>query len=140
MSPEQAQDLIAEAKTWLGTPYHANAALKGVGCDCGLFPFAVYRSQMLIPDYQLPHYSPQHHLHSREEKYISLVEELGGIRTDRALPGNFIIWRIGYTFAHGGIILEWPSVIHSELLRGVILADAMNDGDLAHREFQIFTL
>lgn len=27
-------DLIAEARTWLGTPYHHQQALKGVGVDC----------------------------------------------------------------------------------------------------------
>jgi NlpC/P60 family putative phage cell wall peptidase len=26
--------LIAEARSWLGTPWHHQAALKGVGCDC----------------------------------------------------------------------------------------------------------
>lgn len=26
--------VIAEARTWIGTPYHHQASLKGVGCDC----------------------------------------------------------------------------------------------------------
>jgi cell wall-associated NlpC family hydrolase len=26
--------VIAEARTWLGTPWHHQASLKGVGCDC----------------------------------------------------------------------------------------------------------
>jgi NlpC/P60 family putative phage cell wall peptidase len=26
--------IIAEARSWIGTPYHHQAALKGVGCDC----------------------------------------------------------------------------------------------------------
>ena len=26
--------LVAEARTWLGTPYRHQASLKGVGCDC----------------------------------------------------------------------------------------------------------
>lgn len=26
--------VVAEARTWLGTPFHHQASLKGVGCDC----------------------------------------------------------------------------------------------------------
>lgn len=26
--------IIVEARSWIGTPYHHQAALKGVGCDC----------------------------------------------------------------------------------------------------------
>ena len=29
-----ADRAIAEARAWLGTPWHHQAALKGVGCDC----------------------------------------------------------------------------------------------------------
>lgn len=28
-------ELIREAREWIGTPFHHQAALKGVGCDCG---------------------------------------------------------------------------------------------------------
>ena len=27
-------EVVEEARLWLGTPYHHQAALKGVGCDC----------------------------------------------------------------------------------------------------------
>lgn len=29
-----ANDIVAEARTWLGTPFHHQARLKGKGCDC----------------------------------------------------------------------------------------------------------
>jgi NlpC/P60 family putative phage cell wall peptidase len=29
-----AADIVAEAEAWLGTPFHWQASLKGVGCDC----------------------------------------------------------------------------------------------------------
>jgi len=37
MTPPRAADpaaIIAVARSWLGTPYHDQASLKGVGCDC----------------------------------------------------------------------------------------------------------
>lgn len=30
----QAQDIVIQARTWLGTPFHHQARLKGKGCDC----------------------------------------------------------------------------------------------------------
>jgi NlpC/P60 family putative phage cell wall peptidase len=27
-------DVVAAARSWIGTPYHHQASLKGVGCDC----------------------------------------------------------------------------------------------------------
>lgn len=29
-----AARVIAEARSWIGTPYHHQASLKGIGCDC----------------------------------------------------------------------------------------------------------
>ena len=34
---EERERLIAEAKEWLGTPYHTAGRIKGAGCDCGTF-------------------------------------------------------------------------------------------------------
>ncbi|MBL0320066.1 MAG: hypothetical protein IPP74_12385 [Alphaproteobacteria bacterium] len=28
------QKIISQARTWLGTPFHHQARLKGKGCDC----------------------------------------------------------------------------------------------------------
>lgn len=33
MSPDRAR-IVAEARSWLGTPYQQQASLRGVGCDC----------------------------------------------------------------------------------------------------------
>ena len=32
---KERERLIAEAKEWLGTPYHTGGRVKGAGCDCG---------------------------------------------------------------------------------------------------------
>jgi NlpC/P60 family putative phage cell wall peptidase len=31
---KQAETIVAQARTWLGTPFHHQARLKNVGCDC----------------------------------------------------------------------------------------------------------
>ena len=30
----QAQTIVTQARTWIGTPFHHQARLKGKGCDC----------------------------------------------------------------------------------------------------------
>ncbi|ATX64607.1 NlpC/P60 family protein [Roseinatronobacter bogoriensis] len=34
MTPADPDRVIAAARRWLGTPYHDQASLRGVGCDC----------------------------------------------------------------------------------------------------------
>ncbi len=34
MSPTLADRIVAEARSWAGTPYRHQASLRGVGCDC----------------------------------------------------------------------------------------------------------
>jgi NlpC/P60 family putative phage cell wall peptidase len=34
MTAADPAGVIAVARSWLGTPYHDQASLRGVGCDC----------------------------------------------------------------------------------------------------------
>jgi NlpC/P60 family putative phage cell wall peptidase len=34
MAPIERERVVAIARTWIGTPYHHQASLLGVGCDC----------------------------------------------------------------------------------------------------------
>ena len=41
--------VIAEARSWIGTPYRHQASLKGVGCDCLGLVRGVWRALQKIP-------------------------------------------------------------------------------------------
>jgi cell wall-associated NlpC family hydrolase len=43
------QDVLTEARGWLGTPWHHAACVRGVGVDCVYFPFGVFRALGLLP-------------------------------------------------------------------------------------------
>ncbi len=42
--------IVKEARSWIRTPYHKRAFIKGVGADCGMFPYAVLHEINLVPD------------------------------------------------------------------------------------------
>ena len=63
-------EVVAEAVTWIGTPYHPMACIKGVGADCALFPFAVYQAVGGIPtEVAPPVYTSSWMLHRDEEEF-----------------------------------------------------------------------
>lgn len=135
--------VIAEALTWEKTPYHEHASVKGVGADCAQFPAAVYHACGLIPK-QNPIYDDQWHLHRDEELYLKWVQPLAReIPLDRTKGGDFIIWKWGRTYSHGGILLTPEIVIHAQKPVGITKAKWREDsylGDPIWHPAKAFTL
>jgi len=142
LSANRRKQVVDAAYAWLRTPYHHQAAVKGAGADCAMFPLAVYKGCGLIPaDYQAPSYSSQWHLHRSEELYLIEIEKLAVEKaTYEIQPADFVIFKFGRTFSHGAIVVKWPLVIHSYIPHGVTLADASNDAQLIEREMKVFEI
>jgi cell wall-associated NlpC family hydrolase len=129
---EQRQAVAREARSWLGTAYHHNARVKGVGVDCAQLPIAVYAEVGLIPPID-PSYSSQWHLHRSEELYVQHVLQYGReIARGEVQTGDLVLWRWGRTYSHGGIVLDFPMVIHSYIGLGVQIDDMTIHHDLAN--------
>jgi cell wall-associated NlpC family hydrolase len=132
MTPEQRTAVVAEAESWLRTPYHTNAAVKGAGADCALMPLAVYTAVLRLCAPPLPKYVMQWHLHQREEKYLAYVRDFGAIEIaeDDLQPGDFALWRVGRVYSHGAIVTAWPHIIHCVNPRGCLRANVAIDEKL----------
>jgi hypothetical protein len=50
------------------------------------------------------------------------------------------VFRFGRTYSHGAIVVEWPIVIHAYIPHGVLLSDALREGELLGRERKCFEL
>jgi len=126
---EQRQRVVDEAKSWLGTPYHSQARLKGIGVDCAQLPAAVYESAGMIPHIPLDPYSHQFHLHQTREAYLDMVLAHAQECAGPPQPGDFVLFKIGRSHSHGAIVVDWPHVIHavSDGQKAVVPTDAARE-------------
>jgi NlpC/P60 family putative phage cell wall peptidase len=123
--------IVAEAKSWIGTPYHEFARVKGAGVDCAQLPIAVYHACGIIPNLN-PAYSQQWMLHRDEELYLGEIRRFAReIPLESAKPGDLIVWKFGRVYSHSAIVIELPRVIHAVIRgRAVIEANIDQDEDL----------
>lgn len=113
---ELRQLIVKEALTWMGTPFHNRAAVKGAGVECGWLIFGVMRDLGMVPaDYVMPEYSIQFWMHRDDEVYVGGALRIGFAETTfPPKPGDLAIARMGRQYAHGGFVTEWPMVVHSD--------------------------
>lgn len=126
MTELDRKKLIVEALTWLGTPYHSGARVKGAGVDCGQLLIGIYENAGMLAkgDCEPGYYSPEWHLHRSEEKYLEWVrrycfELLPG---EPALPGDIAVFQFGRCISHGAMVVKWPEIIHAYVGYGVIIS------------------
>lgn len=143
LTTQQRAEILAEAKTWIGTPYRGWSCLKGCGTDCGQFLYGVYRAVGLIPEFELPKdYSLQVSLHRASTEYIDLVDKyFRQIPEGEAQPGDLVVYKIGKGFAHAAIIVEWPHyVLQADDHNGVAGAHGTDTPIFRRAERQFRTL
>jgi cell wall-associated NlpC family hydrolase len=124
MNKKQRQAVVIETSTWLQTPYHSGARIKGVGVDCGQLLIGVFENAGVIPAGSCDpgQYSPEWHLHRSEEMYLGWVEKYCK-PVDVAQPGDIAVFQFGRCVSHAGIVIDWPRIIHAYIGRGVIISD-----------------
>lgn len=110
-------ELIAEARSWIGTPYRHQASLKGVGCDCVGLVRGLWRTFIGPEPEPLPPYRPEW----AEVGGAELMAEAAGrhllaISLDDAGPGDVLLfrWRADLPAKHTGILAAPDRFIHAQ--------------------------
>ena len=119
--------LVKEAQSWLGTPFHHEACLKGSGVDCGNLLKAVFSASGLPAPATLPHYPRDFMLHSSKEWFVEIVLQFASELPEGSSPepADVIVFRHGRTYSHGAIVIAWPEIIHADFdARAVIRSNA----------------
>jgi len=129
----QRARVVAVAKEFVGTPYHHEGRLKGIGIDCATIIAEVFERAGVVPHIDLPPYSPMWHVSRDEERYTEFIrrfaQEVTGLRGP--LPGDIVCWKFHRCFAHGAIVVDWPTVIHAFINIGCVEDDALKNQVLA---------
>ena len=135
---EKRKAVIAEALTWQRTPHHNCACIKGVGVDCGMFPWQCYNAVGLAPpiDKSL-RYSHQFFLHRDVEWYKEIVERYGH-RVEKPQIADMALYKIGRIYSHGAIVIEWPRIIHAWVGIGVT-QDLGDQGHLGNKKVLFYS-
>jgi cell wall-associated NlpC family hydrolase len=111
---QQRQAVQKEAHSWIGTPFHDNAAIKGVGVDCGRFLVQVYQTVGIsVPNLSdLAQFPTGWFLHKDRERYLEIIAKYTR-QVEYPQPGDIVMFTIGRALAHSGIVLEYPTIIHA---------------------------
>ena len=134
--------ILAAAETWLGTPFHDDARVKGVGVDCAQFVAACFLEAGVVPEFEIPRYQAQWFLHHAEERLQQFVMKFGQeISESFVKPGDLVLYKLGRAYAHAAIVISWPNqIIHAHLLSRMVIKAAPFDTDLRDREVKFFSL
>jgi NlpC/P60 family putative phage cell wall peptidase len=115
--------VIEDACSWLGTPYHDQASVKGVGCDCAGLARGIWRELVGDEPASLPPYSRDWGEVGGRETFASFVRPfLIEIDPAKAGPGALLLFRMRREAPakHCGVLLNDGTFIHALERRGVI--------------------
>ncbi|MDQ6704007.1 MAG: hypothetical protein M3Z96_13450 [Pseudomonadota bacterium] len=110
----ERRTIVHEARSWIGTPYHNQGDIKGVGVDCAMLLLRVFVDKGLCEPFDPRPYADDFYLHRSDEKYLAAI--LGRAKEVAApLPGDLMVFRYGRCYSHGGIVtLASPlTIVHA---------------------------
>ena len=112
--------VVREAESWLGTPYHHAADVKGAGVDCAMLLVRVFCDLGLVAPFDPRPYPHDWMLHRSEERFLGIVERMG-VQVDAPAPGRVALFRFGRCISHGAILAEDGYMIHADLRAGRVV-------------------
>ena len=108
--------IVAEARSWTGTPYRHQASLKGVGCDCLGLVRGVWRAIYGSEPEATPAYAPDWAEAGGEERLAAAARRrLVEIAPTEVEPGDVLLfrWRAYLPAKHAAIRSEPGRMIHA---------------------------
>lgn len=110
------EDIVAEARAWIGTPYRHQASLKHVGCDCLGLVRGVWRGCIGAEPETPPPYAPDWAEASGAETLAqAALRHLAPIPPDTFGAGDVLLfrWRARFVAKHVAIATGPDMMIHA---------------------------
>lgn len=119
--------VVTEARTWLGTPFHHQARLKGVGVDCVGLVIGVARSLGLVaPDFDVQPYArlpDGHSLMALATQHLQRLDVPAKAPTLQA--GDVVVVSFDADPQHFGVLGDYRhgglSLIHAHSISGRVI-------------------
>ncbi len=115
--------ILAETRTWIGTPYQHQASARGAGCDCLGLVRGVWRAFFGDEPEAAPAYTPDWaEREGRETLLFAARLYLREIPTEAARPGDVLLFRMDARspVKHAAILDEGDRIIHAYWGRAVV--------------------
>ena len=113
--------ILAEADTWIGTPYQHQASAKGAGCDCLGLVRGVWRALYGAEPEIAPAYTPDWAERHGAETLLEAAHR--HLRPKNAMqPGDVVLFRMhaNAPAKHAAILDEGEHIIHAYWGRAVV--------------------
>jgi NlpC/P60 family putative phage cell wall peptidase len=116
MPPITSALIVAEARSWISTPYRHQASLKGVGCDCLGLLRGVWRELFGTEPELVPPYAPDWAEASGAETLAEAARRhLVEIAITDIAPGDIALfrWRASLPAKHAAIVTAPDRFVHA---------------------------
>lgn len=120
--------IVAEAREWIGTPWHHQAALKGKGCDCIGLIYGVARA-LGIPEAARFRADPRFRGYGRTPEpsmlRAAIAEYLNVADVER--PGDILLMRFDAEPQHFGFLSTPDYMIHAYAQARKVVENRIDD-------------
>lgn len=110
--------VIEVAKSWLGTPYHPDGEIKGIGVDClRLVLLSYVEAGIIARPETLPHHPEQWAMNSAHDRVLEYTlaysREVSPPPERVPLPADVVLMKRAEhkCFAHAGLVVSWPAAV-----------------------------
>ena len=109
-----AEKVVAEALSWIGTPYRHQGSAKGIGCDCLGLVRGVWRAIYGVECERPGPYAPDW-AGGQEELLAGVRRHFGEERLSPPRPGDLLLvrWRPHLPARHAGILVAASCFVHA---------------------------
>lgn len=116
--------IVGVAKSWIDTPYHHGAKVKGVGCDCFGLIRGIWEEIYSGPEPEQPPVYTRDWAEASGEEHMLAAADRWMQKVDVAdmFSGDVIMFRYaeGFIAKHAGILIEDCRMIHAMDGRSVV--------------------
>lgn len=141
LNDSQRDSIVKEALSWIGTPWHHEARVKGRdgGVDCVMLLCEVYERVGVLPHVIPVHYAMDIMLHRGNEVVLGYLEQYG-VEVEAPSIGGVVVYRFARSFSHAGIYVGDGQIVHAVRAARMVMTQGIDEGALEGKPRKFFDM